>query len=105
MRYQNLIGLVGLAILWGGKPVLSDDPDPERGLSLAQHGCSTCHIIGPSFDGGDVGPSFESVARRPGQTANNLRNFLAEPHDPMPDFQLSADQYDDLIAHIMSLRE
>ena len=104
MQQRRLIGLAGLAILLNSVSVLAD-PDADRGLDLAQRWCSSCHVIGPSFDGGDAGPSFESVAKRPGQSTNNLRNWLAEPHEPMPDFQLTADQYEDLVAHIMSLRE
>ena len=105
MQHSRLISQAGLAFLLAVQPTLADEPDSERGLSLAQRWCSSCHVIGPSFDGGDVGPPFASVAARPGLTSNDLRNFLAEPHDPMPDFQLSVDQYEDLVAHIMSLRE
>ncbi|MEM7056377.1 MAG: cytochrome c [Pseudomonadota bacterium] len=105
MPNVRLICLAGIPVLIQGVAVLADDPNPDRGLDLAQRWCSSCHVIGPSFDGGDIGPSFESVASRPGHTANDLRNWLAMPHDPMPDFQLTADQYEDLIAHIMSLRE
>lgn len=105
MRKTRFICWAGIAgVIWSSM-VLADEPDPDRGLDLAQRWCSGCHVIGPSFGGGDVGPTFESVAARPGQTEGLLRTWLAKPHEPMPDFQLTADQYDDLAAHIMSLRK
>lgn len=105
MRTVRLTCLVGLAMIFFAKSPMADEADPDRGLDLAQRWCASCHVIGPSFDGGDAGPSFASVANRAGLTANDLRTWLAEPHDPMPDFQLTADQYEDLVAHIMSLRD
>ncbi len=105
MRNVRSICLAGFASIAFSSLVMADDPDPDRGMDLAQRWCSECHIIGPSFGGGDAGPTFESVAERPNQTVDAVRAWLAEPHAPMPDFQLTADQYDDLAAHIMSLKE
>jgi hypothetical protein len=45
-----------------------------------------------------------SVAARPSTTAPGLRAFLQTPHLRMPDFALTADQTDDAIAYILSLR-
>lgn len=105
MRNVRWICVSGLAGAVWSSMALAEGPDPDRGLDLAQRWCSGCHVIGPNFGGGDAGPTFESVAARPNQTVDALRTWLAEPHEPMPDFQLTADQYDDLVAHIMSLRK
>ena len=77
--------------------------DIERGKDLATRWCVSCHVIGPDTPGGDVGPAFEGVAARDGQSNQNIRIWLAEPHPPMPDFDLTAREYDDLAAYIMSL--
>ena len=94
-----LLGAVLLAM--GAVP--AGAADAERGKDLATRWCVNCHVIGPDIPGGDVGPAFESVAKRDGQNVENLRNWLAEPHPPMPDFDLTATEYDDLAGYIMSL--
>ena len=75
----------------------------ERGHDLALRWCVSCHVVAPEADGGDTGPTFASVARRPGQTEQALRNWLADPHPPMPDLDLAATEFDDLASYIMSL--
>lgn len=105
MRHVRLICLAGLAIVFVSASAVAQDPDPDRGRDLAQRWCASCHVIGPTSNGGDAGPSFASVAARPGQTADEVRMWLADPHPPMPDFDLTAGQFDDLAAYIMTLRE
>jgi len=79
------------------------DPALERGRDLAVRWCTGCHVIGFGTPGGDAGPAFPSVARREGQSIDDVRAWLADPHPPMPDLDLSAAQFDDLAAYIMSL--
>jgi cytochrome c len=76
----------------------------ERGRELALRWCVSCHVVAPDADGGDTGPTFVSVALRPGQTEQALRNWLAEPHPPMPDLGLAATEFDDIASYIMSLK-
>ncbi len=87
--------------------VLCEGPaaaDPERGRLLAQRWCVSCHVIGPDTPGGDAGPALPVVAKRPGTSFESLRNWLADPHPPMPDLKLSATEFDDIADYILSLK-
>jgi mono/diheme cytochrome c family protein len=77
----------------------------ERGRALAEAWCTGCHVVAPNEAGGDVGPAFETVANREGQTLGAVTAWLFEPHPPMPDLQLSPADFRDLSAYIMSLRK
>lgn len=79
--------------------------DAERGRSLALRWCVSCHVVAPDAPGGDAGPAFANLASRPGQTEQALRNWIAEPHPPMPDFGLGAAESDDIASYIMSLKQ
>ena len=80
--------------------------DPDSGHELAREVCEQCHVI----ERGSVGahaknaPEFWAVADDPAMTALALRVFLQTPHKNMPDFILSEQETDDIIAYILSLR-
>lgn len=52
----------------------------------------------------DNAPSFSAIAARPGTTARLLDRYLSQGHTLMPDFLLSAQERDALVAYILSLR-
>lgn len=81
------------------------DLAPE-GRRLAQQWCAACHSTAPGQPPpqGDATPSFQSVAAMPSTTELSLRVFLQTPHSGMPNFQLSREQTDAIVAHILSLR-
>ena len=99
MRTVHL-GAIIMAVL--GTSAAADDV--ERGRALAERWCASCHVIAPDEPGGDVGPAFETVANREGQTLGGTVAWLFEPHPPMPDLQLSPAEFRDLAAYVMSLR-
>jgi mono/diheme cytochrome c family protein len=80
--------------------------DPQEGLTSAQQVCSECHAI----RGGQVrspnsrAPTFLELATAPGMTSAALTVALTTPHAGMPMFKLTADQREDVIAYILSLR-
>lgn len=82
-----------------------DAGDVEAGRRLAGIWCNSCHLTGagPQIRTTDAAPSFGSIARMPSQTALSLRAFLQTPHFLMPDYQLSREEQDDVIAYILSL--
>ena len=75
----------------------------ERGRELALHWCVDCHVVATGEPGGDAGPSFPSLQAR--RSEPGLRAWLFQPHPPMPDLLLTADEIDALLAYIRSLGE
>jgi len=73
----------------------------DRGRELALRWCVNCHIVAADAAGGDAGPPFAALS---GLSRDRLRNWLSEPHPPMPDLHLAAAEFDDLAAYILSLQ-
>ncbi|MBK0398845.1 cytochrome c [Limibaculum sp. M0105] len=96
-RWSLLAALVVLAPIAGS----AQEPDLERGRELAVRWCSDCHVVSPDGPGGDAGPAFESLAR--GRSDEGLRAWVAEPHPPMPELDISARAVDEISAYIRSL--
>ncbi|MBW8268894.1 c-type cytochrome [Caldovatus aquaticus] len=80
--------------------------DPADGRRIAEIWCANCHAIGPDVPGpaSDAAPSFVTTAQRPAVTALALRVFLQTPHANMPNYQLSREEVDDVVAYILSLK-
>jgi mono/diheme cytochrome c family protein len=80
--------------------------DPQGGLASAQRVCSECHSIlreqvrSPN----SRAPTFLELATAPGMTSAALTVALTTPHAGMPMFELTANQREDVIAYILSLR-
>ncbi len=84
-----------------GSPLAAD---PLAGESLARQWCASCHIVaGDQASGGDGAPTFATIASNPAIDRAYLTTWLGQPHDPMPDLNLTAREIDDLIAYIESL--
>ena len=78
--------------------------DPAAGYRLASQWCTSCHIVEPGAGGSDAARPFEAVANDPNFTEDGLRAWLADPHPPMPNFDLTRAEVDAIIAYIKSLR-
>ncbi len=78
----------------------------DRGAVLAEHWCMACHLVEPETRGAlpDRGPSFASIAAKPGTTVQTIGRYLSTGHTHMPDFSLSPDERDALVNYILSLR-
>lgn len=79
--------------------------EPEDGLRLARQWCVSCHIVEPGAGGSDAARPFESVANDPYFTEDGLRAWLANPHPPMPNFDLTRVEVEALVTYIGSLRK
>ena len=78
--------------------------DSARGGKLAKQWCASCHIVSSDQSrGADFAPTFASIAKRPGFTANYTAQFLTRSHPRMPDVHLTRDEARDLGAYIASL--
>jgi mono/diheme cytochrome c family protein len=80
--------------------------DSQRGLALAQQLCSECHAIqgGQARSPNSQAPTFSQLATAPGMTIAALTVALTTPHAGMPMLRLTAEQREDVIAYILSLR-
>ena len=101
-------GMLLTAAVAASSTAYAQDPlgNASMGEDLARSVCVECHAIERGQRGTDLtgAPSFQEVADQPAATALSLRVFLRSPHMTMPNFALSDDQIDDLIAYIHSLR-
>jgi mono/diheme cytochrome c family protein len=96
-----LVGGVSIIMLISAPPVRAD---AAIGESLARQWCSSCHEVGHGRVTSDGAPSFKAVARRPGTTRDSLRNWLSDPHPPMPNLDLARQDIEDLIDYIETLK-
>lgn len=79
--------------------------DAAAGRDLARQWCSECHLVESGARGAtDYAPPFAEIAGDSKTTEFRLRAFLRTPHDRMPNYALSRDQTDNIIAYILSLR-
>jgi cytochrome c len=106
-----LLGLaaVVLALSLGAKAVVAVDDVPgdiTEGRTLAGNFCARCHNVRKNGDLSPLpeAPAFQLVADAPSTTQLSLRVFLQSPHRLMPDFRLTAQERDDVISYILSLK-
>jgi len=99
-RAAAAVGLI-LAVALSG-PAFAADAD--HGELLAKRWCAACHIVAPDQTrGADSVPTFASIAKRPGFSADKVARFLMDPHPKMPDMQLGRGEAADLGAYIAIL--
>ena len=80
--------------------------DIKQGERLARQWCRDCHLISADqVAGGDTAPTFASIAETASERPEDLRAWLADPHPPMPNLDLTRTEIDDLLAYIESLGE
>jgi mono/diheme cytochrome c family protein len=105
---KRVIGLVTLVACAGaaGQIHAQGAGDRGEGLTLAQQVCSECHAVasGQSRSPNSRSPTFHELATAPGMTTAALMVALTTPHAGMPMFVLTADQKEDIVAYILSLR-
>ena len=78
--------------------------NPLIGRQTAITLCASCHqVIGEKRPGGP--PSFLDIANMPSTTALSLKEFFRSSHKEMPNLIISDADTDDLIAHVLSLKQ
>ena len=99
-------GSLGFALLATLSNALAAPADPANGERLAKRWCASCHIVSADQTrGADNVPAFAAIAKTPGFSAENIGQFLLDPHPKMPDVQLTRDEARDLGAYIASLKQ
>jgi cytochrome c2 len=100
--------LVAVTCIAGSAGALAQElGDPARGRAYAERNCGDCHAVEP----GDVHVarpgivSFKTIANTKGMTGRALTVWLQTSHPNMPNLIVAAEDRDDLIAYILSLRD
>jgi mono/diheme cytochrome c family protein len=106
MKGIRAIAAVGACFIVTGAAA-QEAGDKAAGRTYAQAHCGECHgvesadEVSPDFNA----PNFIAVANTPGMTARALAVWLQTSHPNMPNFMIPAEQKDNVIAYIMSLRK
>jgi mono/diheme cytochrome c family protein len=79
--------------------------DATNGKRLARQWCASCHIVtadqsGPTSEA----PPFVTLAARTDFSAEQIAQFLLDPHPRMPNMELTRTEAADLGAYIKSLK-
>lgn len=93
---------VATGVSVGAVPALAAG-DAEAGHALARVWCSSCHLVDQSDQGRDTAPPFATIANRNPADRRWLRGWLIQPHPPMPNFNLSRQEIDNIVAYLDSL--
>lgn len=89
-------------------PVLAQDTpgDVASGRRLAETLCANCHQIDfQQPKAAARAPGFVQIAKMPSTTGLALSVFLKTSHDVMPNYILSRQESEDIVAYILSLKD
>lgn len=80
--------------------------DADRGRDYAEKTCSECHAVRKenSESPRAEAPPFKAIADQPSTTRMALTVWFRSPHPTMPNLVLSAEETDNVIAYILSLK-
>jgi cytochrome c len=74
--------------------------DSEQGRAIAETWCASCHAVERTPVATDIAPPFSTIMERPDVTPDRLRAWLADPHPPMPNLDLTRQEIEDLVAYL-----
>ena len=79
--------------------------DPAAGKRLAEQWCTQCHAVRTDRLSSNLSaPTFPELAAAASITEYSLRALLRSPHETMPQITFTADQLDDIVGYIVSLK-
>jgi mono/diheme cytochrome c family protein len=94
------------AIVTATASFAQDRGNADAGRRLAENWCGKCHVVAPrTIRSGDTASSFQAIADLESTTALSLRVFLRTSHQEMPNFQLTPEETNDIIAYVLSLKK
>lgn len=101
---KRLVLFVLLLLL--GSAASAQAQDLQNGAKWAGDVCGQCHAVrtGQARSPNGRAPTFVELANTPGMTPAALTVALTTPHAGMPMFVLTAEQRQDIIAYILSLK-
>ena len=99
-----MVGMFGAIVHVAAAVELSD---PHKGREFAQRVCAECHAVLPedkTSPNADA-PTFKTIANTRGMSRTAIIVWFQSPHQKMPHLVLEADDLDNVIAYIHSLRD
>ena len=80
--------------------------DSVAGHQLAREVCSECHNVEKGEQRRMISKilAFQEIASDPSTTEISLRVVLQSPHIKMPNFMLTPDETDGIVAYILGLK-
>jgi mono/diheme cytochrome c family protein len=106
MRVSRLMVAVIALVLAGPHAYSQEHGDWRKGRGLARGVCAECHAVrarelrSPNANA----PRFTTIASTPGMTAMALNAALHTSHPTMPNVVLDADDTNNVVAYILSLK-
>jgi len=99
----RLLALSALFVTAGASDVARAQ---EPGLNYAQQVCALCHAVrkGDQTSPNPLAPNFEAIANTSGVSGISLATILHSTHENMPNFVLSENEQDNIVAYILSLK-
>jgi mono/diheme cytochrome c family protein len=79
--------------------------DARQGHELSRQWCRACHVVELGGKGSDAAPTFHALANDSSRTREGLATWLARPHKPMPNPNLTRIEIDNIVAYILSLKD
>jgi mono/diheme cytochrome c family protein len=108
MGGPGLGGLLMACALLAAMPANSAEPaaNPRSGERLARLWCAECHLVAEDQKRPVVVgvPTFRGLANDPAVGEYRIRMFLITPHPVMPNFMLTAQETEDIVAYFRSLK-
>jgi cytochrome c len=77
--------------------------DPEVGSEIVHRWCTACHVVDREGTGADAGPALPDLLAGKKRSADEIRGWLADPHPPMPNLNLSRQEIENILAYLKSL--
>lgn len=98
--------IAGLSVVTLGGVIAQEVDHSREGLRIARGQCTECHLVDkvPGRSPNAAAPTFETIANVPGMTSTALIAALRTSHKTMPNIIIKADEIDDLVAYILSLK-
>jgi mono/diheme cytochrome c family protein len=105
----RLLALSALLFMTAGASYVAhaqEPGSPAKGLNYAQQVCALCHAVrkGDQTSPNPLAPNFEAIANTSGVSGISLATILHSTHENMPNFVLSGNEQDNIVAYILSLK-
>jgi len=84
------------------EPALAQS-DPVAGRDIVRSWCTACHVVDLEGTGADAGPALPTLLAGKQRSADEIRGWLADPHPPMPNLNLSRQEIENILAYLESL--